>query len=385
MVFAIVVASSSSRNSNDENNIALTSISTDSSPERFSHDRNLRRSTQPIQIPVTTSLTFGGKSRYVLCGDDSGAVCLWDLKKSARVRHYFHDDPSIQVAMTDSEVISLSSSALYVYDLRQSTLLSKIDGNSFTCFTLCKTLVALGRADGNIDVGDWNDPESMQTYKAPFTSAITGLSISPVNQNLLAASSHDGQLVFMDVRTGQTIQVIHADKEISSLSFHIDGILCAIGSTTGHVFIYDLREPDQVVATQEFDGPIVAVEFAPRSGTTKSPLIATTEQESKQIMEPTVNKQATVLTVGRHIRDEGTNKDTTLMEETLHDAIDQVRDDMELSIRNLHIDMLRQFQIQSDEFTTQLTTQMQAITQLVTENDLLRNENKRLRHLREEL
>ena len=52
-------------------------------------------------------------------------------------------------------------------------------------------------------------------------------------------------------------------------------------------------------------------------------LFRSTEQESKQIMEPTVNKQATVLTVGRHIRDEGTNKDTTLMEETLHDAIDQ--------------------------------------------------------------
>lgn len=332
---------------------------------------------------MTTSLIFGGKSRYVLCGDNSGAVCLWDLKKNARVRHYFHDDPSIQVAMTDSEVISLSSSALYVYDLRQSTLLFKIDGNGFTCFTLFKSLVALGRADGNIDVGDWKDPESMQTYKSPFTSAITGLSISPANQNLLAASSHDGQLVFMDVRTGQTIQVIHADEAISSLSFHFDGILCAIGSTTGHVFIYDLRKPDQVVATQEFDGPIVAVEFAPRSGTSKSPPTDTTEQESKQIVEPSVNKQATVQTVQQHLRDEDTNVDKTLVEENLHDAINQVRDDLELSIRNLHIDMLRQFQIQADDFTTQLTTQMQVMTKLMIENNQLRDENKHLRKLRE--
>jgi regulator of replication initiation timing len=50
------------------------------------------------------------------------------------------------------------------------------------------------------------------------------------------------------------------------------------------------------------------------------------------------------------------------------------------TIRNLHVDMLRQFQMQADEFTSLLTTQMTAMEQLMAENEKLRDDNKKLRN-----
>jgi WD40 repeat protein len=383
-----VVASCSSRTSLEEDSIALTSISTDSAPERFSHDHNLRRSNPPTEAAVPTAVAFGGKSRYVLCGDDSGAVCLWDLKKKARVRHFFHDGPSLQVAMTDAEVMSLSPLAFHVFDLRQSTLLCKINGDEYTCFAMSKTtVVALGRSDGNLDVVDWRDPESLQTPTAPFASPITCLAISPANPNLLAASRQDGQLAFLDIRTGETIQTIQVEDSISSLSFHVDGILCAVGTETGRVLLYDLRAPDRIVAGKDFDEPIVALEFAPRASSgTARPLsmlesLPTAAVGESAVAVPRAQPAAKAAPKDEdHTSSISTSMDKAGMEEIVQDAVDQLRDEIGSTIRSLHVDMLRQFQMQSDEFTSLLTTQMTAMEHLMAENEKLREDNKKLRN-----
>ena len=81
------------------NNVVLTVAESGNRVDSLQHDLNWDRP------PASgTSIAFGGKSRYIAVGDNSGAVCLWDLKKRMRVREFFHDGyPSIQVAVEPSD------------------------------------------------------------------------------------------------------------------------------------------------------------------------------------------------------------------------------------------------------------------------------------------
>jgi hypothetical protein len=56
-----------------------------------------------------------------------------------------------------------------------------------------------------------------------------------------------------------------------------------------------------------------------------------------------------------------------------------LREEIGQSIRNMHIDMLRQFQIQSEEISDSFQQQKEVIMALIEENQMLRNENESLR------
>jgi len=65
----------------------------------------------------------------------------------------------------------------------------------------------------------------------------------------------------------------------------------------------------------------------------------------------------------------------------VNDAIDVLRDDVEISLRNLHVDMIRQFQAQSDEINKLLQQQKTALEGVMNENKSLREENERLKRV----
>ena len=56
-----------------------------------------------------------------------------------------------------------------------------------------------------------------------------------------------------------------------------------------------------------------------------------------------------------------------------------MRDDMEEAIRNLHMDMIGQFHMQSQEINVALSSQLAAIERIIEENERLREENQLLR------
>jgi len=65
----------------------------------------------------------------------------------------------------------------------------------------------------------------------------------------------------------------------------------------------------------------------------------------------------------------------------VNDATDNLRDDLELSLRNLHVDVLRQFQLQSEEIKDLFQKQTHALESLMHENKALREENERLKKI----
>ena len=67
------------------------------------------------------------------------------------------------------------------------------------------------------------------------------------------------------------------------------------------------------------------------------------------------------------------------MRNVLTEEVENLRDDMEEAIRNLHMDMITQFHQQSQELNNVLAAQLATIDRLTEENEQLRQENELLK------
>lgn len=67
--------------------------------------------------------------------------------------------------------------------------------------------------------------------------------------------------------------------------------------------------------------------------------------------------------------------DIEAIRDVVRDEVEKLQDDLEESLRNLHMDMIRQFHQQSQELNSALSSQLAAMDQLREENQRLREEN----------
>lgn len=247
--------------------------------DSFRHDAGLKRPTTNTPKPgvdaKATCISFGVKSRYLVVGDDCGTVCLWDIKKRSRVRHYFHPNEnhaSLQATLdpTDSNVLSLSEKAFYIFRLREATLAASISETTTSRLTRYSTSsleprhVAIGTRTGSLNVYDMA-LQSQVLSMSLHTGAITGVQYSAVNKLLLASASTDATLCFADIATGNMVQSMSLESPATSMSFHKNGYTCAVGTDSGKVLVYDLRNPSEMLASYQGDGNVLAVQFAPNT------------------------------------------------------------------------------------------------------------------------
>jgi len=83
---------------------------------------------------------------------------------------------------------------------------------------------------------------------------------------LLASASVDETLAFSDIAAGKVVQRMTLGSPATSMSFHDNGRTCAVGTESGNVLLYDLRNPSEVIASRQMQGRVSAVQFAPSCG-----------------------------------------------------------------------------------------------------------------------
>jgi len=319
-------------------NIVLLSSQSGQKLDAFQHDSEWKQKQQYAQQQdsvhhgsIVNSINFGGKSRYLCIGDEYGAVCLWDLKKKLRVRQFFHkklgspdarvgnangsvvSSPSLQVSLdpTDTFVMSLSPWAMYQYNLRDGQLVaimevpkddegnSSNDKNMFTAFAISNiehNICAIGTEGGSVYLYDILNQATIPHSKIQrrHGGAVTGLTFSPDNPNILFSSGTDG-VVFVHNKANGTSHkvcgVLNDNGSIESLSLHADGVTCAIGCESGDVYVYDLRYiidggqiPATLLASYRASEPINSLCFAP-------PPKAKDQQQMKPGMQSQMNHQ----------------------------------------------------------------------------------------------
>jgi hypothetical protein len=281
----------------EHDNIALLSVQTGQQLDSFQHDgRNQKQQHRHVAGAAANTINFGGKSRYLCIGDENGAICLWDLKKKTRVRQYFHTtndpSPSLQVSLdpTDTYVMSLSSSAMYVYSLRDGLFMGTLkmpddttNGNDYSLFTkysistLEPSKCAIGTNDGSIYMYDiTNHSQSSPLFELPqrHSGAVTGLAFSAINSNLIISCAQDGIVLAHNISEGTSYEVCALDDSniIQSMSLHNNGVTCAVGCESGDIYICDIRNSTKdvgisktMLASYQINGPVHSLHFAPPS------------------------------------------------------------------------------------------------------------------------
>ena len=289
----MVIATSSgiSTDEFEHDNIVLLSVQTGQQLDSFQHDERNQKQQHRHGVAGTAANTinFGGKSRYLCIGDEYGAICLWDLKKKTRVRQYFHTTndptPSLQVSLdpTDTYVMSLSSSAMYVYNLRDGLFMGTLklpdgDDSIFTKYSISylePSKCAIGTNDGSIYMYDiTNHSQSSPLFELPqrHSGAVTGLAFSAINSNLIISCAQDGTVLAHNISEGTSYEVcaLGDNNIIQSMSLHSNGATCAVGCESGDIYICDIRNstkdvgiPKTMLASYQINGPVHSLHFAP--------------------------------------------------------------------------------------------------------------------------
>jgi WD40 repeat protein len=390
---------------------------------------------------VPTSLSFGGKSRYLCIANDTGHVGLWDLKQKLRVRSYSPSPltPSLQTAMDDTYCYSLTKDALHVLNIKQGTVAASIgaigmeSSNRFTRMQLLllpsnskSHSIAIGTQNGDIEIhrissatgGAWL--LTKLTTSLPHQGAIQGMDV--LNEQVLASCSADGILCFTHIEQETTIQSIQLtdnnNTPMNLTSLSVEGNLCAVGTDTGTVHIYNVRNFDAPLAILELEDVITTLKFATTASSIKpsSKVLATPPRpnSSKLTSAPVSPIRQTVDELSDMVQDvllaspkkrQGLQHPPSIPEgdeyenieaqvsapsastvelvdhatATLTSSMDALRDDVTGCVRNMHVDMIRQFQAQNDHLAAQLTKQSLLFGQILTENQMLRRENERLK------
>ena len=293
----MIVSCSNSLDPNSHN-VALTHYATKSKLESFSNFQSISKSSSVVTAApaAASSISFGGKaakSRYLCVSDTSGAASVWDMKKVSRVRcfkmkHVTNDAnnmigrPScIKSCMdpTDTHVVALHGSSpscsvnricVELFHLKTGSRVSVLNtlehqyGGGADCFefsSLDNETLLVGARDGSLLLWDCSVSSIKaggDAHNAPMTileqrhsAAITDVAFSPMNKVLVASCSIDGSVGFQDINSQKTIQNIRPQDHgvddgsgigLTSLAFHHDGLTWAVGTESGKIFSYDLRQ-----------------------------------------------------------------------------------------------------------------------------------------------
>mmetsp|Transcript_16884 Transcript_16884/g.19435 ORF Transcript_16884/g.19435 Transcript_16884/m.19435 type:complete len:598 (-) Transcript_16884:3056-4849(-) len=292
----MVIATSSGISTDEFDNIVLLSAQTGQRLDSFQHDESNQKHQNHEHRVAANTINFGGKSRYLCIGDENGAICLWDLKKKIRVRQYFHtgddDDnsrnihpcPSQQVSLdpTDTYVMSLSTSTMYLYNLRDGlfTGMLKIPDNEknsvFTIYSISnleKNICAIGTNDGSIyiyDITNRNRSSPLLELTQRHSRNVTGLAFSPITSNLLFSCAEDGIVLAHNNSEGTSHEICSLDSSIQSMSLHSNGVTCAVGCESGDIYIYDFRSSTEdagittaLLTSFRINGYVQSLHFAP--------------------------------------------------------------------------------------------------------------------------
>jgi hypothetical protein len=70
--------------------------------------------------------------------------------------------------------------------------------------------------------------------------------------------------MFWDKNSGEIIGQLASSKNgIQALTMHSDGISFAVGTETGHVLMYDLRQTEAPLTSMYVQGPVTSLQFSP--------------------------------------------------------------------------------------------------------------------------
>lgn len=173
------------------------------------------------------SLLFHENGEYFYSADELGSIWIWNIK-TQQIHHKF-------------------------IDLTASIDRSRPDNNYLSCMKLSPFSTSLGNycasgyVDGSIKIWDASIAEHSENTlirkQRLHAEKVTGVAFSPRNPNAFVSVGLDEQLQLLDIHSkpSEVNLSVDVNQRLTSVTFHENGINCAVGTVEGNIIMYDLR------------------------------------------------------------------------------------------------------------------------------------------------
>ncbi|KOO32676.1 protein nedd1 [Chrysochromulina tobinii] len=318
------------------------------------------------------AITWSPGSRYLAAGGSDAVVRIFDLQKRAQALALRGHRAAVRgLSWSPSEVYVASSSdagEIIVHRVQGSVAaVARIEHpaaegmvrpglGAVQWAPFHPSMLACAAADGGVAV--WEVKPNMPAGPphrlfAEHTEASTGLQWSPVNQHLLASCSMDATICFYDVTKQCVVRTLRSHRPLTCLAFASSGVHLALGSTSGELFIFDLRSdrPSPSWTVQAHTSTAKAEELGDGydeagDGDSGRAVAAATGRFASSGAPP-----ARGLGTGHWLGSGGGGGTAMapLLSEQLEGALYDLRASVQEDLRALHLEMLRELEAQRHE------------------------------------
>ncbi|CAF3042848.1 unnamed protein product [Rotaria socialis] len=219
--------------------------------------------------------SFSTSGKYLSITDEDCHAQIWDVN-SGRIAQTFNS-----VDQTPMECVCWGNGDSYVAaGTRKGNvfLYNQLTKQTFAAFTMKhgnklgsissikwsphKELIATTSNDGLLSLWNYRLKEliiSIHSHKAPATD----LAFSPHHDAFLVTSGMDGSLCCFDVIQQKILSTISIYAPLTSVDFHPNGSLVAVGTMGQYASVYDLRDPKNKLAhlVNSEHGNVYSVKF----------------------------------------------------------------------------------------------------------------------------
>lgn len=199
----------------------------------------------------------GDKSRHLLIGLDHGAV--------EHVTLSFSDEGEGSVPVEGSSVTPHPLS--YFYLERMASVQEHDDIITGLDVTADGKVLVTCSYDGTVVALDVNTLRLESRLKNPQEGLMTNVSTNKVNVDVIATAANDGNATTCDLRTSSEKSVVYRNTAdwptcvewVPDSEHHL-----LVGSQTGQVFLYDVREPEKSLSSiPALDKQVYQIKFSP--------------------------------------------------------------------------------------------------------------------------
>ena len=235
----------------------------------------------PAALPSLTCLAVTPGARYVCCGDVSGTVNVWDVKRQAvRWQLTQHEDEVTCIDLNSASSTNAAQLLLASGSVSSHILTHSLESGQVTStlqlpsdapvrclqFSLHRSsLLAAGGDDGHPYMFDVATSAPLSSFSAAHshTTSLSALLFSPVHPSLLLSASLSSNLAFHDTDSRQLVQRITTGKGgITAADWSEDGNYIAVGLGEGNIEVYDVRrEGERVAEWRAHEGEVRSVRW----------------------------------------------------------------------------------------------------------------------------
>ncbi len=385
----------------------------------------------PIRLPLNSgaieSVAFNSKSRYLLTSNSRGNISLWDLKRKVVCREFKGHAPGrVRKAIFDQHdehvVSGGATGKVLLHNIRSGSVSLELQhpinrsAVEYCCIPGIDSgfshMLASSHSNGKIHLWDISNNsggnKAVVTWQAHSRQPAIAIDVLH-DQPVLMSAGGNGKVEMFDLRdrvgvtAGQSF--ICSSMPLTSINAHESESLVLIGSSNGQIHVLDLRQRGEtkttpVMVTKRINGSQESItgvkwqrtkvqddddpqeendgrEFyhshlvAPRGS--NGPAIEC-HGEANHSSECSISSSPAPpsLTCSSSVVSERASNDmhvnVQVLRQVVRDIIEESRGQLHNDIQNLHLDMLKQFHQQADEFQQLLKPHMEVFLHLTQEN-----------------